>query len=74
MARQTKIRKLATLSRHFSNPLRVDLIYPGFAEFKGWLGEMGAQVGMWFWLDGKVYRRIHTLVIRGQGAFLAGAI
>lgn len=38
-----------------------------FAAFKGWLGEKGAQAGMWIWLDGKVYRRIHDLVIPSQG-------
>lgn len=51
----------------FSNHLRADLISAVFASFKGWLGEKGAQVGMWLWLDGKVYRRIHDLVIPSQG-------
>ena len=34
-----------------------------FAAFKGWLGEKGAQVGMWIWLDGRVYRRLHDVII-----------
>lgn len=38
-----------------------------FAAIKGWFGEKGVQLGMWFGLDGKVYRRIHDLVIPCQG-------
>jgi restriction system protein len=38
------------------------------AVFKGWLGEKGAQVGMWLWLDARVYRRVHDLIIpSGEG-------
>lgn len=38
-----------------------------FAAIKGWFGEKGAQLGMWLGLDGKVYRRVHDLVIPCQG-------
>ncbi len=38
-----------------------------FATFKGWLGESGARVGMWIWLNGKTYRRIHDLIIPSRG-------
>lgn len=38
-----------------------------FAVFKGWLGETTVRAGLWFWLDGKVYRRFHNLVIPSQG-------
>ena len=34
-----------------------------FATFKGWLGEKGAQVGMWLWLDAKIYLRLHDIII-----------
>lgn len=34
-----------------------------FAAFKGWLGEKAAQVGMWLWLDSKIYRRMHDIVL-----------
>ena len=47
----------------FSKRQRVDLMRAMFAAFKGWLGEKGAQAGMWLWLDAKTYRRIHDLVI-----------
>jgi len=46
----------------------IGLILPMLAAFKGWLGEKGAQVGMWLWLDARVYRRVHDLIIpSGEG-------
>jgi len=34
---------------------------------KGWLGERGAQFGMWIGLDSATYRRVHDVIIPAPG-------
>lgn len=37
------------------------------ALIKGWIGEKGTQLGMWFGLEAEVYRRVHNLILPARG-------